>query len=174
MQLRPATLEDIPAILALIRRVIPAMRASGNLQWDDDYPTAALFANDVALAQLWLAMIPGQLSDQVAGVAAITTEQEHEYAHVGWDITEPAIVVHRLAVDPAFRGRGVASALMQQAEHLARAQHIAVLRADTSAENDVMQRLFPRLGYTFAGEVELEVRPGLRIFCYEKRLAPSL
>ena len=168
MQLRPATLEDVPTVMALIRRVVPIMRASGNLQWDDAYPTAALFTNDVALSQLWLAII----DDQIAGVAAITTEQEHEYAHVGWDITEPAIVVHRLAVDPAFRGQGVASALMQQAEHVAHEQGITVLRADTSAENAVMQRLFPRLGYTFAGEIELQVRPGLRILCYEKRLLP--
>ena len=62
---------------------------------------------------------------------------------------------------------------MQQAEHVARTGNIATLRADTSAENAVMQRLFPRLGYTFAGEIELHVRPGLRIFCYEKRLSPA-
>ncbi len=170
MQLRLAMLEDVPTVLALIHHIVPAMRASGNLQWDDDYPTAALFANDVALRQLWLAII----DDQIAGVAAITTEQEAEYAHVGWDITEPAIVVHRLAVDPAFRGRGLATALMQQAEHVARTSTISILRADTSAENAIMQRLFPRLGYIFAGEIELEVRPGLRIFCYEKRLAPKI
>ena len=32
------------------------------------------------------------------------------------------------------------------------------------------QRLFPRLGYRFAGEIGLAFRPGLRFFCYEKRL----
>ena len=32
------------------------------------------------------------------------------------------------------------------------------------------QRLFPKLGYRFAGEIGLAFRPGLRFFCYEKRL----
>ena len=90
--------------MALVRRVVPLMRASGNLQWDDEYPNAGVFERDVKLAQLWVAEIDGA----IVGVAAITTDQEPEYAQVGWDITEPAVVVHRLAVDPAFRGQGVA------------------------------------------------------------------
>jgi hypothetical protein len=44
------------------------------------------------------------------------------------------------------------------------------LRVDTNAQNAATQRLFPKLGYQFAGEIGLEFRPGLRFFCYEKRL----
>ena len=168
MQLRLATLADVPAVLDLIRRVVPAMRASGNLQWDDTYPTAQVFEHDVAVSQLWVAEVIGQL----AGVAALTTEAEPAYAHVGWDLTEPSLVVHRLAVDPAFRGQGLAAALMLQAEHVARARHVSVVRVDTSADNPATQRLFPKLGYTLSGEITLRFRPGLRVLCYEKRLDP--
>jgi RimJ/RimL family protein N-acetyltransferase len=41
---------------------------------------------------------------------------------------------------------------------------------DTNSENAATQRLFPKLGYRFAGEIKLAFRPGLRFFCYEKRL----
>ena len=75
-----------------------------------------MFSNDIANGQLWVVEIEGQ----PAGVAAITTDQEPTYADVGWDITEPAIVTHRLAVDPAFRGQGVAKILLLQAEEVAR------------------------------------------------------
>jgi N-acetylglutamate synthase-like GNAT family acetyltransferase len=102
MQIRRASMEDVATIMALVRRVVPLMRASGNLQWDDQYPNDAVFEKDVEQGQLWVAEIDGQ----VAGVAAITTDQEPEYAAVGWDINEVAIVIHRLAVDPAFRGKG--------------------------------------------------------------------
>jgi ribosomal protein S18 acetylase RimI-like enzyme len=98
-------------------------------------------------------------------------DQEPDYAQVGWDISEPAIVVHRLAVDPAFRGAGVASSLMQTAEQIAVERGISVVRVDTNTQNEATQRLFPRLGYRLAGEISLEIRPGLRFFCYEKRLA---
>ena len=152
--------------MALIRAVVPQMRAEGNLQWDDDYPNPAVFGKDIAAGQLWVA----EIDDAIAGVAAITTEQSPEYADVGWDLNEPAIVVHRLAVDPAFRGRGVAEALMRHAEAVAREQRISVLRIDTNTQNPAMHRLMPKLGYTFAGEIGLAFRPGLRFFCYEKRL----
>jgi ribosomal protein S18 acetylase RimI-like enzyme len=152
--------------MALVRRVVPLMRATGNLQWDDHYPNPGVFERDLNLGQLWVAEIDGE----IAGVAAITTDQEPEYANVGWDINETAIVVHRLAVDPAFKGKGVAKALMQQAEAVARDRSIPILRVDTNSHNQATQQLFPKLGYIYAGEIDLSFRPGLRFLCYEKRL----
>ena len=167
MLLRHATLQDIPAVMALVRRVVPLMRATGNLQWDDHYPNPGVFERDVTLGQLWLA----EIGNEIAGVAAITTDQEPEYANVGWDIQETAIVVHRVAVHPAFQGKGVAKALMQQAETVATERRIPVLRIDTNSHNQATQSLFPKLGYTYAGETGFSFRPGLRFLCYEKRLA---
>jgi len=166
MRIRLATREDLPALMMLVRRVIPLMLASGNLQWDEGYPNEAVFQRDLDLGQLWVAGTEAN----IAGIAAITTDQEPDYAQVGWDIDEPAIVVHRLAVDPAFRGVGVATALMQKAEEVAGERGIAVLRVDTNTQNKTTQRLFPRLGYHLAGEISLKIRPGLRFLCYEKRL----
>ena len=166
MIMRAGTMEDVLPVLALVRSVVPAMRAAGNLQWNDVYPNAEVFEQDVARGQMWIADVDGT----IAGVAAITTDQEPEYADAGWDINEPAIVVHRLAVDPAFRGQGIAVALMLQAETVARGRGIHTLRVDTNTENAATQRLLPRLGYTLAGEIGLSFRPGLRFLCYEKRL----
>jgi ribosomal protein S18 acetylase RimI-like enzyme len=106
----------------------------------------------------------------IAGFAAITTDQEPEYADVGWNINEQSIVVHRLAVDPAFQGKGMAAALMLQAETVARVRGVKVLRVDTNAQNQATQRLFPKLGYALAGEIKLRFRPGLSFLCYEKRI----
>src|ERR1700734_400735 len=100
MQMRMAVREDVAAVMALLRRGVPLMRASGNLQWGDDYPNAEVFERDIELGYLWVAEIDGV----IAGVAAVSTDQEPEYAQVGWDINELAVVVHRLAVGPAVRG----------------------------------------------------------------------
>ena len=95
MQLRPATLEDIPAVLALIRRVVPAMRASGNLQWDDLYPNAKVFANDVAQQQL------------VADGHWVTIDRQELVAAGHWDTVAvaPAVVDVCPPPRPAFRVR---------------------------------------------------------------------
>lgn len=171
MRVRQASLEDIDAVMAVVRRVVPLMRAEGNLQWDDTYPNAEVFARDVERAQLWVAEINSETGGQIGGVAAITTDQEPEYARVGLDVTEPAIVTHRVAVDPEMRGKGIAAELMLQAEEVARSRGITVLRVDTNTHNQATQRLFPKLGYTLSGETELGFRPGLRFLCYEKRIS---
>ncbi|QMW06039.1 GNAT family N-acetyltransferase [Spirosoma foliorum] len=167
MTIRPATVADIPALLNLLKNVIPLMHEVGNFQWDDQYPNATVFGNDITNEQLWVADIDGQL----AGVAALTEDQEPEYAQVGFDLSQRAIVTHRLAVDPAFRGQGVAVALLEQAEQLALERGIKFLRIDTNSENQSTQKLFPKLGYQYAGEITLGFRPGLRFLAYEKPLA---
>ncbi|OUJ76337.1 GNAT family N-acetyltransferase [Hymenobacter crusticola] len=167
LAIRRATTADIPAILTLVRRVVPLMNTAGNYQWSADYPNEAVFQQDIIQQHLWVAELDGQL----VGLAALTNDQDAEYAQADWDVSEKAVVTHRLAVEPAAQGQGVAAALLQKAEDLARVQGLHVLRVDTNSENQATQRLFPKLGYRFAGEITLAFRPGLRFFCYEKRLS---
>ena len=111
-----------------------------------------------------------EVTGAIAGVAALTTDQDAEYAQAGLDIGEAAIVTHRLAVNINYQGRGVATALLKQAEHEAIQRGINTLRIDTNTANMATQKLFPKLGYVLAGEISLDIRPGLRFLCYEKRL----
>jgi ribosomal protein S18 acetylase RimI-like enzyme len=166
LTIRRATPADLPSILHLVSRVVPLMHAAGNYQWETSYPNETVFREDIDRQHLWVAELQGQ----VVGVAALTTDQDPEYAQAEWDATLPALVTHRLAVDPAAQGQGVAIALLEQAETLAVEQGLPVLRVDTNSENQATQRLFPKLGYRFAGEITLAFRPGLRFFCYEKQL----
>jgi ribosomal protein S18 acetylase RimI-like enzyme len=167
MIIRPATLPDIPQIMKLVAEVVPLMNASGNFQWDSTYPNAAVFEKDISLNQLWIADVEGP----IAGIAAITTDQEGEYANVGMDVREQAIVTHRLAVSPHYQGKGIAAALLIQAEKEAIKRDIHILRVDTNSKNQATQRLFPKLGYKLMGEISLSFRPGLSFYCYEKRLS---
>jgi GNAT superfamily N-acetyltransferase len=169
MLIRLAKQTDIPQIMQLIAGVVPAMNAQGNFQWDSTYPNAAIFEKDISMNQLWVADVDGA----VAGIAAITTDQEPEYVNVGWDINETAIVTHRLAVGANYRSLGIAAALLMQAENEAISRGINLLRIDTNTTNQATQQLFPKLGYSFAGETGLGFRPNLRFYCYEKRLVDS-
>jgi ribosomal protein S18 acetylase RimI-like enzyme len=164
MIIRIAMLEDIPAIMQLVAAVVPDMQASGNFQWDNTYPNAKVFEDDIALNQLWVADVYGE----IGGITAITTDQNVEYTQVGWDITETAIVTHRLAVSVNHRRQGIAEALLKQAEIVAQSRGIKILRIDTNSNNKATRLLFPKLGYEFAGEISLSFRPNLRFYCYEK------
>jgi ribosomal protein S18 acetylase RimI-like enzyme len=162
--LRPATPADLPAILSVVRAVVPLMQAGGNFQWTAEYPNEAVFGEDIANGDLWVAEVSGQLG----AVAAITTDQPATYAEAGLDVAETAVVVHRLAVHPDHRGLGLAEKLLWQAETVARARHIGALRIDTNTENQATQALFPKVGYRLAGEISLPGRDPLRFLCYEK------
>lgn len=164
MSIRLATPEDIPAIMQMIAAVVPLMHSSGNFQWDNTYPNVKVFEDDIALNQLWVADIDGK----IGGIAAITTDQDAEYAEVGWDINEIAIVTHRLAVSVNHRRQGIAEALLKQAEIVAQNRGIKILRIDTNSNNKATRLLFPKLGYEFAGEISLLFRPNLKFYCYEK------
>jgi ribosomal protein S18 acetylase RimI-like enzyme len=164
MIIRLATLEDIPAIMQLVDAVVPTMQASGNFQWDNTYPNAQVFENDIALNQLWVADVDGE----IGGITAITTDQYAEYTQVGWDIMETAIVTHRLAVSVNHRRQGIAESLLKQAEIVAQRRGIKILRIDTNSNNKATRLLFPKIGYEFAGEISLSFRPNLKFYCYEK------
>ena len=167
MIIRLATPADIDAIMHLVKQVVPIMQATGNLQWDDKYPDGEVFTADVQAGQLWVADVDGK----IAGVIAITTEQEPEYGQVPeWDITEAAIVAHRLAVSPDMQGKGIANRLLQQCEVVARQKDIPLIRLDTNTVNRPMQNLFLKIGYHLSGEITLHKKPGLKFMAFEKRL----
>lgn len=166
MTIRLATLNDIDQIMQLVNEIVPVMRASGNFQWDETYPNVGVFTKDIEKEQLWVA----EVEEKIAGFSAITTDQDAEYANVGWDINETAIVTHRLAVGLNYRRQGIAEALLKQAEIVALTRNISILRVDTNSNNKATRLLFPKLGYEFSGETGLYFRPNLRFYCYEKRL----
>jgi ribosomal protein S18 acetylase RimI-like enzyme len=53
---------------------------------------------------------------------------------------------------PAHRGRGAATALMREAERLARARGRTLLTLDTATE-DGASLFYEKLGFSFAGEI---------------------
>jgi predicted GNAT family N-acyltransferase len=72
----------------------------------------------------------------------------------------------RLCVAPEARGRGLAAALLAEAEHAARAAHAA--RVDLHAQTTAM-RLYERAGYTAYGAPFDD--EGIEHLAMEKRLA---
>ncbi|PRP75981.1 N-acetyltransferase [Planoprotostelium fungivorum] len=167
MGLRQAIEEDIPAVMVLVRSVVPLMNASGNFQWTETYPSEERFREDASHGHLWVSTE----DEVILGCASIIPRAfEPDYKDANWDISQPYVVVHRLAVSPAARGKGIAAALLTQAEVVARTEGLEYVRMDTNTQNKATQQLFPKLGYRFTGEIGLRHRPGLRFVCFEKKI----
>lgn len=159
--------EELDRVWTLVQAAVAHMNAGGSLQWGEDYPIREDFAAALAAGELYAAC---DETDAILGVVVLNTREEPEYGELeGWRMPGPALVIHKMAVDPAAQGRGVASALLRFAEETACGRGLCSLRGDTYTENETMQRLFRRFGFRQAGQVHFPGRP-LPFPVYEKVL----
>ncbi len=79
--------------------------------------------------------------------------------------------LYSLAVDAGHRGRGLAAALLADAERLARRRGCARLRLEVRADNPAAIRLYERTGYAFHALTAGYYADGAAARRYEKRLA---
>ena len=96
-------------------------------------------------------------------------EQELE-GKIPWRVQGPAYYIHRLAVDPEFQRRGIASAMVSAAESRARAGGARSVRMETAGTNRAADRLYRKLGYPVLGSFPNPWTDSGPILCYEKPL----
>ena len=80
--------------------------------------------------------------------------------------------VRLLAVAPSARGRGVGAALMNECIHLARSAGATALTLHTTELMQAAMRLYERLGFERARELDLEPAPGIIAKGYRLDLPP--
>lgn len=162
--MRQAQERDISRIMEIVAATLPIMHSEGNFQWSEQYPTADVFGEDIAQANLFVYDDGG-----VGGFVCLNDDQPSEYQGKGWSNHGPSLCIHRLAVCPVQRGQGVGSALLAHAENKALERGISYVRTDTFSGNAKMNRLFARLRYRKTGEVYFgDIKHPF--YCYDKIL----
>lgn len=137
------------AAWAVIDRCRAALRQRGILQWDDAYPTRETVAADIAHRGLYVLIVSGECQATVA----LDETQDDLYRTVPWTTVEPALVVHRLCVDPAAQGRGYGRHLMEFVEAYAERHRYSSVRLDAYSDNSASVALYRRRGYREAGQL---------------------
>lgn len=167
-EIRLAVAADLETLWPMVGRAVAHMNALGNPQWGEDYPTRDHYADDLARGELYAACGG---DGALLGVVCLNTQQSPEYAPLPWRSSGPALVIHRMAVDPAAQRQGVGRAFFAFAEELAREKGLGAIHADTYSLNERMQALFLRLGYAQVGQVHFG-RPHRHLGypCFEKVL----
>lgn len=161
--MRPATVDDVPAIVATLEAGRALLAADGIDQWQDGAgPDVDLVTSDVARGWGRVFLIGGQ----VAATAALIDEPEPAYDQVvegAWqvrgDAAAPYATIHRVAVAPAFRGMHVAQRFYVRLIEEARARGFAEIRVDTHADNVRMQHVIASAGFTRACTVLIGNNP---------------
>ena len=127
MQLRPATLDDVPAIRLLVteayQRYVPLIGKPPSPMLDD---YAARVREDLVFV--------GESDGVIAGVLVLKSQSDH-------------MLLHNIAIAPRVQGQGLGTELVRFAETQARDRGHSELRLYT---HEVMQenvRLYQRLGF---------------------------
>ena len=169
---RPATEDDLPAILAIVEEARTRLRRRRIDQWQGGYPNGDTFRADIAAGRCHV-LCHGA---DVGAMFVLTTEPEAGYEAItdgkwgGGDA--PYTAVHRAAVAEKYLGTGLSDLLLDAAEGLTSALGRKWMRADTHKQNKAMQNLLRRHGYRYRGNVLVSSEPGRdpRRLAYEKTI----
>lgn len=157
---RGAVRGDLPQILQIYAHAREAMAASGNpTQWGDNFPPQELLEEDIDSNRLFVYVVNGQLM----GVFAFILGADPTYQVIedgAWlNDALPYGTIHRLA--SSGKSKGVASAVIEWC-----LEHCQSLRADTHADNQIMQHLLEKNGFTRCGIIH--VADGTPRIAYQK------
>lgn len=162
--IRKATYSDIESILSLTKACAKDMKNKGILQWNDLYPSAEVFAQDIEREELYI------LTDnsQIFGTIVISSLMDAEYIPIKWlTPNNHNMYIHRLAVHPEYQGLGLAQNLMDFAETFARTHQYNSIRLDTFSQNQKNQKFYELRNYMRLGSIFFPKQSEHPFYCYE-------
>mgnify|MGYP003251072982 CR=1 FL=1 len=138
--------------------------------WGKDiYPTRETAEEGLQSGALYVCMVAGA----VAGTCILDGIQPERYANVSWQAgnrPDEVLVVHTLAVYPAYFRRGISETLLQFTDQYARQNGKTSIRLDVLPSNTPGVSLYRKNGYQLAGELCLQRGPWDQapFYCFEK------
>ena len=159
---------QIDAAWSIVSRCRAALDRAGIHQWDDVYPSRSTVAEDVDRECLYVAMANGICQATIT----LDAHEDEAYRTMSWSSDGPALVVHRLCVDPAHQGQGIARRMMRFAEQHASAHGYTSIRLDAYTANPRSVELYRRLGYREVGQVSFP-RRALPFLLFERLIATN-
>ncbi|TSJ47860.1 GNAT family N-acetyltransferase [Fluviicola chungangensis] len=151
MNLRKATLSEIPAIWEILQQAIERRKADGSEQWQDGYPNEQTVRNDLANDYGYVLVDEGK----IIAYAAIIFDVEPAYTDIEgkWLTNDEYVVIHRVATSNEAIGKGIATQLFKLIEDIALDSKVYSIKVDTNFDNLPMLKILDKLGYTYCGEV---------------------
>ena len=154
MTVREARATDLTYIMSLIDEAREYFRCAMIPQWQGEYPSRELIADDIARGEFYVC----EESGSIMGACAIVSGVERDYINIyegSWKNDRDYISVHRIAVGARYKGKGVAASLIDRAVARARECGVRDIRCDTHRDNLSMRRMLEKNGFENRGIIYL-------------------
>lgn len=169
MVIRKTRIEELDEVMRIYARAAEYMAQTGNPnQWKNGYPSRELIVADIRHGVSYVADVNGSIE----AVFMYFEGADASYARIdngAWHVPGPYAVFHRIA--SAGRMRGIGRQCFAWCEAQAASHGCSSLRADTHADNKVMQHVLQQSGFTYCGVIYLE--DGAPRLAYEKPLGQT-
>ena len=164
MILRPTKIEDISRVIDIINQAKTYLKNNDIDQWQDGYPNEETIEKDIENNEAYVLEEDGV----ILGTCMVTIHGEPSYNRIEgkWILNCPYICVHRIAVDNEYKGKGLASTILDQVVAMYPDYHS--VRMDTHHDNLSMQSFLTKYGFKYCGEITL--KSGALRRAYEKRI----
>jgi GNAT superfamily N-acetyltransferase len=151
MNLRKATLSELPAIWDILQQAIQQRKEDGSEQWQNGYPNEQTVHDDI-FNGYGCVLIDDNV---VIAYAAIIFGVEPAYNDIKgkWLTDGDYVVVHRVATSNAVKGKGIATRLFKMIEDLCMEEKIYSIKVDTNFDNVPMMKILDKLNYAYCGEI---------------------
>lgn len=148
MEILNSVPQDIDAIFNLYAMATAHQKAQQTvIVWPEF--DRGMVATEIAANRQWKLVIDGQ----IACVWATTFTDEQIWGERNVD---PAVYIHRIATNPAFRGRNFVATIVAWARQYAKNEGKRFIRLDTIGNNTKLIELYVKAGFTFLGLFQLK------------------
>lgn len=166
MKIEKGKIEDINEIVKIIKDTVSDMHEQKIYQWDHTYPSKEIITEDIHEENLYVY----RDENIIKGFVVLNEYEDKEYEELDWKYNKGKhLVIHRLCVNPKYKGKGIATKLIEYADIYGRDNNYSAIRLDTFIDNKPARRLYEKKGYSVVGA--LEFRMGV-FYCFEKALEP--
>lgn len=154
MDFKIAKKADTDCAWELVLMAREFLKSQGVDQWQGEYPNRRTVADDIAAGHGYVLWEDGK----IIGYTCISFDGEPCYDTLdgSWKSSQPYAVIHRTAVHNRYRGRGLASLFLAEAEKLCLSKGVHSIRMDTDSGNQIMKRVLEKNGYTYRGVVRFD------------------
>jgi len=163
LRLKKASINDLPLIMKLFRRVKMSLEAEGLTFYSGDYPNETDFRDDIEKGTLYIGKQNGMIVAMASVSFSIIDEfyaKSHDEAKVlsllaltGAKDGEDALIIHRLMVDPIYQRHGLGKEMLQYLESLYPHRLYLLI---TYKDNTPAVPFYLHNGFTYAGDITPE------------------
>lgn len=155
MEFRKSAIKDSDEIMKIINEAKLYFKENNINQWQDGYPNKDVILNDVKNEESFVVIN----NNKVIGTVVISFKGEKTYNKIyegTWLSNNDYAVIHRIAISNEFKGFGIGTMIIEEAQKLAFEKNIRSIKIDTYKDNISMQKLLIKNNFKYCGLIYLE------------------